>query len=243
MNGLAYSAVAGRLASPDTVEFYQHTGTSGSRSVEYHVIDFGPAACAQRGQIDLSDESGWFAADCPLAQPVDLSQAMYFHGLSCNGTGDYYPRPFATAHFTSGGNLHIERQFPGQHSVIEWQVLELPPAAFFGQEPDIVLDPNALAFPTTAAGADQEFTFDICNIGSGDLHVRSLEFVGLNRTAYSLVSPPSVPFTIDAVTGRQTVTVRFSPALRWDYNYARLAVGSDDPDEPVALLSLSGEGN
>jgi hypothetical protein len=207
------------------------------------VIDFGPQARAQRGQVDFSDDAGWVYADCHLAPPVDLSRAIAFHGLTCNGTGDYYPRPFATAQFTSSDTLRIERQCPGQQSFIEWQVLELPPATFVGQQPNIVLDPNALAFPQTSAGAHADLTFDICNVGDADLHVHSLEFVGLNKTAYSLLSPPALPFTVSPSAGRQTVTVRFAPDWQWDYGYAKLAVGSNDPDEPVATLSLSGIGN
>jgi hypothetical protein len=34
--------------------------------------------------------------------------------------------------------------------------------------------------------------------------------------------------------------VRFAPTVAWDYGYAKLAVGSNDPDEPVVELSLSG---
>jgi len=163
----------------------------------------------------------------------------YLHAIR---TGDYYPRPFATAEFTGQDTLRIERQFPGQQSFIEWQVLELPPATFFGREPDINLDPDTIVFPTAAIGAHTDLTFDICSVGDADLHVHSLEFVGLNRNAYSLLSPPSVPFTISALTGRKTVTVRFAPIARWDYSSARLAIGSNDPDEPAVELALSGTG-
>jgi len=126
VNGLAYSAVAGRLASSNTVEFYQYTGNSGTRYVEYHVIDFGPSASAQRGRIDYSTDETWTYADCRLARPVDTSRAMFFHGQTCNGTIDSYPQPFSTAEFTADDNLRIERRFPGQQSHLEWQVLELP---------------------------------------------------------------------------------------------------------------------
>jgi hypothetical protein len=34
--------------------------------------------------------------------------------------------------------------------------------------------------------------------------------------------------------------VRFAPALLCDYDYARLAIGSDDPDELVVGLVLNG---
>ena len=82
-------------------------------------------------------------------------------------------------------------------------------------------------------------TFDIRNTGTADLQVHSLELVGLNKTGYSLVSPPAVPFTVAPLTGR-TITVRLTPAASQSYDYAKLAVGSDDPDEPVVELALDG---
>ncbi len=241
VNGLAYAAVAGRLASSDTVQFYQYTGTTGTRYVEYHVIDFGVSASAQRGRVDLSDDAGWMDADCHLAQPVDTSRTIFFHGQTCNGTGDLYPRPFSTAVFTSDDNLRMTRQFPGQQSHIEWQVLELPAATFFAQEPDIELVPDSLEFPPTALGSQADLAFDIRNVGTADLHVRSLEFVGLNKTGYSLVSPPATPFTIPPQTGT-TIMVRLTPAVLQSYAYAKLAIGSSDLDEPVVELALSGTG-
>jgi hypothetical protein len=243
VNGLAYSAVAGHLTSSTTVEFYQYAGESGTRYVEYHVVDFGPGASARRGRVDLSGEAGWAVADCPLAPPVDTSRAMYFHGQTCNGTGDFYPRPFSTAEFTRDDNLRIERQCPGQPSHLEWQVLELPPATFFAQEPDVDLVPPALEFPPTTVGSHADLTFNLRNTGAADLHVDSLELVGLNKAAYSLVSAPSVPFTVPALTGSRIVTVRFTPAAPQSYNYASLVIGSDDPDEPVVELALAGTGH
>jgi hypothetical protein len=242
VNGLAYSAVAGRLASNNTVEFYQYTGNTGTRYVEYHVIDFGPPALAQRGKIDLSGDTGWFRAEAHLTRPVDVTRTLVFHGQTCNGTGDLYPRPFSTAEFTAEDNLRIERQYPGQQSYIEWQVLELPPATFFAQEPNLVLIPTSLAFPVTAVGSHGDLTFEIHNTGGADLQVDSLEFTGLHKNAYSLVTPPALPVTIPALTGRTTVTVRFTPTASQSYDYATLAVGSNDPDEPVVELALSGTG-
>jgi hypothetical protein len=91
-------------------------------------------------------------------------------------------------------------------------------------------------------GGHADLTFSILNTGAADLHVDSLEFVGLNKAAYSLVSAPSVPFTIAALTGSKTVTVRFTPASLQSYNYASLVIGSDDPDEPTVELALTGAG-
>ncbi len=242
VNGLAYSAVAGRLTANNTVEFYQYTGNTGTRYVEYHVIDFGPAALAQRGKIDLSGDTGWFYADTHLSRPVDITRALVFHSQTCNGTGDLYPRPFSTAEFTSEDNLRLERQYPGQQSHLEWQVLELPPVTFLAQEPGIDLAPSALSFPTTAVGDHVDLAVNLRNTGTADLHVDSLEFVGLHKSAYSLVSAPSVPFTVAALTGSKTITVRFTPTASQSYNYASLVIGSDDPAEPVVELALTGAG-
>lgn len=120
-------------------------------------------------------------------------------------------------------------------------VLWLPTAKFVAQEPDIELAPDSLVFAPTAVGTHADLALDIRNIGAADLHVHSLGLVGLNKTGYSLVSPPAIPFTISPLTGT-TVTVRFTPTLPRSYDYARLAVGSNDPDEPVVELALSGSG-
>jgi len=127
-NGLAYTAVAGQLTGAgDGVEFYQHTGSNGTRTVEYTVIDFGADAAAQRGQIDNSGNRNWSAANASLSS-VDTASSMHFHSMTCNGTGTAYPRSYSTAEFTSSSNLRIERQRWGQQSYIEWQVVELPAA-------------------------------------------------------------------------------------------------------------------
>ena len=126
-NGLAYSAVAGRLVGGDSVEFYQHTGSSGTRTVEYSVIDFGTGASAQRGQIDNAGNSSWATANATLT-PVDPSRTLIFHSMTCNGTGTAYPRAFSTSVLTSSNNMQIQRMRWGQPSYIEWQAIQLPAA-------------------------------------------------------------------------------------------------------------------
>ncbi|HPF37433.1 MAG TPA: M64 family metallopeptidase [Phycisphaerae bacterium] len=126
VNGLTYTAVAGQLASATSVEFYQHTGSSGVRTVEYTVIDFGAGAAAQGGQLDLTSNSNWSTANASLSA-VDTSRTMTFHSLTCDGTGTAYPRSYATGVLTSSSNFQFQRQRWGQANYIEWQVIELPP--------------------------------------------------------------------------------------------------------------------
>lgn len=107
---------------------------------------------------------------------------------------------------------------------------------------NIGLDPDTLDFTRVDIGSQSDLTFDIRSIGPLPLYVNSLEVVGFDKAAYSLVSPPALPLTLPELTGIQTITTRFAPTAARAYNYASVAIGSDDPDEPAALISLRGEG-
>jgi len=132
--GIPHSAMAGRLSSSTQLEFYQHIASpSGTQDIEYYAIDFGANAVVRRGMIDESSNSGWLTANVPLSPTVDVSRAIGLHCNSCNGSdsGTAYPRPFATDVLTAT-NLHIQRQYSGQASYLQWQVLE-----FTVEEPDL----------------------------------------------------------------------------------------------------------
>jgi hypothetical protein len=106
----------------------------------------------------------------------------------------------------------------------------------------IDFDPNELVFPVVNVGDYNDLTFDIKN-ASGDtmLQIESLSIVGLDQAVYSLVTPPTVPFDIPPLSS-QSVTVRFAPGGAQSYDNAATSVGSDDPNQSVALLPLTGQG-
>ncbi|MHC4742356.1 MAG: hypothetical protein ACYS8Z_10610, partial [Planctomycetota bacterium] len=106
---------------------------------------------------------------------------------------------------------------------------------------NIAVDPEILNFALVDVGAYSDLTFDIVSTGSLPLQVNSLEVVGFDKAAYSLVSPPALPFVLPA-TGTRTITTRFAPTADRAYNYASVAVGSDTPSRPVASVSLRGDG-
>lgn len=107
-------------------------------------------------------------------------------------------------------------------------------------EPDINLNPTQLNFGSLAAGAQSDMTFGIENTGAAPLTVNSVAIVGLDKLAYGMIAPPAVPFDV-AVGATQMITVRFSPTSVQTYGRAKVVVGSIDPDEKVASLSLSGQ--
>ncbi|MHC4478490.1 MAG: hypothetical protein ACYTEL_22870 [Planctomycetota bacterium] len=108
--------------------------------------------------------------------------------------------------------------------------------------PSIQLDPNELSFPLVDVGDYNDLTFDIRNTGSdASLQVESVAIVGLDQAVYSLVSPPTVPFIIPPL-GSQSIAVRFTPLGAQSYSNTAVAVAGDDPNAPVSLLALHGQG-
>ncbi|MHC4212422.1 MAG: hypothetical protein ACYSWP_03510 [Planctomycetota bacterium] len=106
--------------------------------------------------------------------------------------------------------------------------------------PDIELDPCELSFPIVDVGNDSNLTFQIRNVGLPDLEVKSITIVGLDSSAFTLVSPPTVPFILTNLAS-QLITVRFTPSGALTH-IAQIAVISDDPDEALLPLLLSGQG-
>jgi len=106
---------------------------------------------------------------------------------------------------------------------------------------NIKLNPATLDFGRVNVGESAELIFDIENTGTLELNIDSILITGMDKDAYAVASPPQLPLVLG--TGQKaTVGVRFSPMGAQDYNYAQVAVGCNDPDTPVALLTLTGSG-
>jgi hypothetical protein len=78
----------------------------------------------------------------------------------------------------------------------------------------------------------------ISNTGAADLTVTGLAITG---GEFSFVSPPATPFTITAGGQPVNVTVRFSPTALGGQS-GSLDITSDDPDEALVSVSLTGNG-
>ncbi|MBN1334894.1 MAG: choice-of-anchor D domain-containing protein [Deltaproteobacteria bacterium] len=106
--------------------------------------------------------------------------------------------------------------------------------------PDIVLVPDDLSFGEVdlVGGDPPTQEFGIRNDGDGALHILSVvlddpwSVFSVSTPAYLVVEPGT----------STSVRVSFAPLEGTDYT-ASIAVSSDDPDEPVAEVSLSGTGH
>ncbi len=78
------------------------------------------------------------------------------------------------------------------------------------------------------------------NSGPGPLRVTGFSITGANASAFTLVTPPSVPLTI-AAGSSQTITVQFAPTVDSVRN-ATLNIMSNDLDEGIYDVALRGTG-
>jgi hypothetical protein len=105
---------------------------------------------------------------------------------------------------------------------------------------NIRLSRESLDFGDIDTGQTVTRDFTIENIGALPLEIQALTLTGLSADAYSILSPAAgFPITLDAAQTQQ-VMVQYNPAAPGEHPYASLAVASDDPDEPVASVTLSG---
>lgn len=105
--------------------------------------------------------------------------------------------------------------------------------------PDVDVTPTSLAFGDVMVGSAKDLTVAVRNTGSASLAVTSIalapgaspEFAIVSGAASGLIAPSS----------SLTVRVRYAPADT-SADSATLRIASDDPDEPMVAVSLSGRG-
>ena len=102
-------------------------------------------------------------------------------------------------------------------------------------EPDIDTAPAALAFGAVPAGATVPDTVMVYNVGSDTLNVASI-----TNSLPEFVAAPTAPFAL-LPGDSQVVAVSFHPLAVATY-LDSLVIDSDDPDEPVVKVPLSGSG-
>jgi subtilisin family serine protease len=105
---------------------------------------------------------------------------------------------------------------------------------------DIAAAPASLDFGTIYVSQYADRQVRLMNAGSDVLTINSLALT--DPTRYFLLDPPALPLTLGK-NGSVTLTVRFEPPdACWPPNpcVAQLQAGSNDPDEAVLAVDLSG---
>ena len=95
---------------------------------------------------------------------------------------------------------------------------------------------NSYDFGETALLSPKDWDLRIFNIGGADLTIDEISF---DTGAFSLYDP--APPVVIPARGYVDLTVRFQPFAEDTFNDI-MTIHSDDPDEPIWDLSLSGEG-
>ena len=135
-------------------------------------------------------------------------------------------------------------------------LVTITPSCPTGSQPDIALTGNNIDIlnnditpstnDNTDLGSAVQTTgsitknFVIKNTGSAALSVSSISFSGTNAALFSLVSPPTYPFTI-AAGGSQTIAVKFTPTALGTKSASMVIINSDC-DESIYKVSLQGTG-
>jgi hypothetical protein len=103
-------------------------------------------------------------------------------------------------------------------------------------QPDIDANPKSLIFGSVPVGNHLDRVLTVRNVGAATLRVSKLSF---SHPAFTLVSP-TAPFEVRS--GRlMSLTVRFMPPAL-GLHTSSLTIESNDPDEAMFVVPLSGEG-
>ncbi|MHC4499608.1 MAG: Kelch repeat-containing protein, partial [Planctomycetota bacterium] len=106
--------------------------------------------------------------------------------------------------------------------------------------PDIHVSPTIYDFGDVAIGSAETLLVSITNTGDADLTLTSLDFQAGSSSDFSITSAPALPATVPPAA-TVDVEITFSPSILY-LSSATLDIGSDDADESLVEVSLSGVG-
>jgi hypothetical protein len=107
--------------------------------------------------------------------------------------------------------------------------------------PDIAVAPPNLSFGAVPPGSSAALFVTVSNVGDGDLNVTGVAPGVSSSPAFSVTSAPGLPGTL-APGDMVQVEVTFWPSGT-SLETGTLEIASDDPDEAVTVVGLSGSGD
>lgn len=185
-----------------------------------HVYDFSLARFNPNGTLDTG-----FLAGGKVVSPVGTA-ADEAHGVVVQPDGKIVVGGFAT----TGTNVDFA-----------WVRYEGGPAEIAIEQPigTNLLDGGSRSFGTVAQGASSSLGFSIKNFGTVNLTGLGMTINGTDAAMFTVATAPVSPVTGPA--GETAFTVQFTPTSA-DSKWAVLHIGSNDPDEGVFDIALTGTG-
>ena len=104
--------------------------------------------------------------------------------------------------------------------------------------PNIVIEPESLKFEDTVIGNSKHITITVSNMGDTFLEVNEIEIEGAGKEHFE--AETNLPLLVGSGEAKQ-VLVHFKPSMAGGF-VATLKMTSNDPDEPVKEISISGIG-
>ena len=98
---------------------------------------------------------------------------------------------------------------------------------------------TGLDFGEVDQNTSVEKSFEVKNIGKKDLTITSVTIKGGDAAAYSIVDQGKNTLKPNEAT---SITVKFTPETIKFYTNASIEIASNDPNKPVATVSLAGKG-
>jgi len=172
-------------------------------------------------------DSSQFSLVSPPSTPFDIGA-----GGSQNITIQFSP----TIGGVKNANVRIESNDPDENPLDQPTLLGTG-----GTQPDVYISQANLNFGNLIIGNSKDLSFIIGNNGNESLTINQFNIQGTDSSHFSLISPPSIPFTINPDES-QGITVRFQPTTEGVKN-ANIHIESNDPDEnPLDQPNLTGRG-
>lgn len=106
---------------------------------------------------------------------------------------------------------------------------------------DIDVSPAEYDFVEVELDTSSTVIVTISNVGTGDLTVDSIEFAAGSSGDFSITSALELPAVVAPGGSLGDVEITYTPSAA-GLAEAGLEIGSDDPDEPSVVVSLSGTG-
>ena len=107
-------------------------------------------------------------------------------------------------------------------------------------EPNISVSPSNYDFGEMNLGSSSATIVTISNVGDADLNITDIHFQDGSSPDFSITPPPTMPATL-APGGTTDVEIIFTPSVPGDVS-AILEIESDDPDNSLVQVSLTGTG-